>query len=197
MAAESPSELRWGLKSPKVSVRMNGPHASSRPSFAQRGVRWGSAALAFALCLCGVSAEDPTAHDVHAQPPAAAARCQVIQKRPLFVAFSSGMSLDSFEQATFASREIWQRVKTWLCGGSDATEAFGSESLRAAIVRHSTLRVEEVRFDDAGFVRAHAVVVDTRAAADSAQAWYVHLRRGQDAWRVTHASEETLLFATQ
>lgn len=177
---------------------MNGPHLNSRTSFAHRGVlRWGSALLVFFLGLCGVSGDDPLSHDAHAQPPAAAARCQVIQKHPLFVGFATGMSLDSFELATFASREIWHRVKTWLCGGSDATEAFGSESLRAAVARHSTLRVEEVRFDDASFARAHAVVVDTRASADSAQAWYVHLRRGSDAWRVTHASEESLLFATQ
>lgn len=175
---------------------MSHPHSTARSSPLERLARLGPAALAFAFCLCGVSDRDYSVREARAQPPSAVARCQVIQKRPLFVAFANGMSLDSFEPATLASREIWRRVKNWLCD-SDSAEAFGSESLRAAIARHSTLRVEQVRFDDAQFSRAHAVVVDARLGPNTLRGWHVYLQHGEESWRVTHASDVLITFASR
>jgi hypothetical protein len=157
-----------------------GPTTSIRPR------RWLLGGLSVLwLCLC---AESPEGHAAPSALQAAAADgCRIEQKKPLFVGFAAGMTLDAFEPAAQASREIWLATKAWLC---DAP-APAPHALTQALSQHATLRGEAVHFDDQQFEHAHVVMVDARQAHPQS-GWHVHLVHGQTTWRVTHASEVAL-----
>jgi hypothetical protein len=120
--------------------------------------------------------------------------CTIEQKKPLFVGFAAGMTLDAFEPAAEASREIWRAAKAWLCDVR-ATE-FAPKALAQALSQHATLRGEEVRFDDQLFQHAHVVLVDARTTHPQS-GWEVHLLHGEHAWTVTHATEVALAVGAQ
>jgi hypothetical protein len=142
------------------------------------------------LCLCGESPEG------HAAPRAphvdAADGCRIEQKKPLFVGFAAGMTLDAFEPAAQASRAIWLTTKALLC----TAPAPAPHALTQALSQHATLRGEAVHFEDQQFERAHVVMVDARQAHPHS-GWHVHLVRGETTWRVTHATDVVLALGAQ
>ena len=171
-----------------------GPSASAR--------RWLVGLLAVSwLCLCGESPDGHTLPGARAQSAPAGAtqtaidpRCTIEQKKPLFVGFAAGMTLDAFEPAAAASREIWRAAKAWLCDVR-APQA-SPRALSQALSQHATLRGEEVRFEDPLFQHAHVVLVDARQA-HAQSGWQVHLVHDEGAWRVTHATEVALAVGAQ
>jgi hypothetical protein len=153
---------------------------------ASRGF-WAAGLSTLALLL-------PEFGDGHAQAPQlSAARlgamgCNVSQKHPLFVGFADDMTLDSFEDAASASRDIWHGFKGWLCDDVSAPGALGPRpaSLYSALTRQHPIRVEQMQFDDAQFSHAHVVLRDV---ATKASGWHVHLHNDSDGWHVTSAAE--------
>jgi hypothetical protein len=137
---------------------------------------------------------------LRAEPPASA--CTVTQKLPLFVGFADGMSLDSFEPATFAVREIWHNTQPWLCEDPalpHPTSAAHGARLRQALTNRHNLRLEAVQFDDPEWHRAHLVLrdLDTNKTAHSREhaeprGWHIHVENTEDGWRVTHAADRRL-----
>src|SRR5437868_5674759 len=100
------------------------PPQRARTVTAARARRWLVAGVSVLwFCLCGESPEAGVLRGVRAQSADSVqagqagidARCKVEQKKPLFVGFAVGMTLDAFEPAAQASREIWRATKHWLC----------------------------------------------------------------------------------
>lgn len=153
------------------------------------------------LCLCGESPDGHTLPGARAQSEPASVMqaavdlgCTIEQKKPLFVGFAAGMTLDAFEPAAEASREIWRAAKAWLC--DVRANEVAPKALAQALSQHATLRGEEVRFDDQLFQHAHVVLVDARTSHPQ-RGWEVHLLHGERAWRVTHATEVALVVGAQ
>lgn len=153
------------------------------------------------LCLCGESPDGSALPGARAQSAPASVmqaavdpRCTIEQKKPLFVGFAPGMTLDAFEPAAEASREIWRSAKAWLCDVRAIEVA--PKALAHALSQHASLRGEEVRFDDQQFQHAHVVLIDA-SKSHPQSGWEVHLLHGEHAWTVTHATEVALAVGAQ
>ena len=141
-------------------------------AFAMRGTssRFGLLGVAAWMSLLGFSAAPP--------PSAAEApRCNIAQKKPLFVGFADGMSLENFEDTAAASVDIVREVKHWACGNAE-TANLAVPSLQLALARGS-VRLERVQFRDA--THAHVLL-----ANETQPHWRIEVTQGDDAWRVMH-----------
>lgn len=132
--------------------------------------RFGLLSVAAWMSLLGFSA---------AQPPLAAEapRCNIAQKKPLYVGFAKDMGLENFESTAAASVEIVREVKHWACGDSEASN-FAVSSLQLALARGS-VRLERVQFHDA--THAHVLL-----AHETQPRWRIEVAQAEDAWHVTH-----------
>lgn len=180
--------LRWQANWPTVVVSMNSGHANARTNHGF----WVVCGCAFALYLGAFwfGFWQPTAAGSAA---VSAARCNLVQKHPLFVGFGAGMSLDDFEPTAAATREIWRTVRSWVCENPATLHATGaaahSPRMHLALHRRHALRLEEVQFDDAQGQRAHVMLLDLDAAP---RGWHVHVEHTENAWQVTHAADRRL-----
>lgn len=146
-------------------------------------------ALVLALIYAATLQLQPTAAS-----PALSGRCNMQQKRRLFVGFAPGGGLNGFEPAAIASRDILGAVKRWLCESRELS-AGHTPSLRQALHDQRALRAERIMFDDVALSRAHlelAQLGQGRAAQPGERGWHVHVARGPQGWGVSHASDQRL-----
>jgi hypothetical protein len=119
-------------------------------------------------------------------------RCSIAQRSPFFVGFAPGGSLDSFEPAALASREILHATRQWLCQDMEPA-SLRSQSLRQALRERHALRAEQIQFEDVPLSRAHLVLAQLAGAnLPSESGWHVHVARGAGGYRVTHTSDQRL-----
>lgn len=176
---------------------MNGDDAGARASHGFLAI----SACALALYLFAFGLGFAPLRAAGARAPTASTRCSLVQKKPLFVGFATGMSLDSFETTAVSTRDIWHTVRDWLCADPAVLHATGAAvhgpRLHHALTQQHTLRLEEVQFDDPAGQRAHAVMLDTLTESAGPRGWHVHVEYtpADDIWQVTHAADRKLTLA--
>jgi hypothetical protein len=122
------------------------------------------------MSLLGFSAAQPSS-------AAEARRCNIAQKKPLYVGFADDMGLENFEDTAASSVDIVREVKHWACSNPE-TANLAVPSLQRALAR-GHVRLERVQFQDA--THAHVLL------ADATRPYFrIDVTRANDAWRVNH-----------
>jgi len=161
---------------------------SASPARTKLAVRVWLGVLALSgLCVSAAMPERGTARALPRE-----SGCSLGTKKPFYVAFAPGMTLDAFETAAVAAHDILRELKAQLCApaASNRPPKHVSPSLYGALSARVPVQSCELGFEERSLERAHVNLARVHPDREGDATWRAHLVRRNAVWSLTRVTDE-------